>query len=505
MSDLDEDLLALAGGDVSEDSDDYEMGGSAASDDDYDMEEGFQGQDGEEDGGQDEEPNPYPLEGKYKDAGDREALLALPEMERESLLFERSQELQRFQERRLLAQRARQLAQQQKRTSSRTSKVKEVSKKAVKSSKLSELKKQRAKKSRRDAGDEEGSGDESEPGYDEDDEDDYDLGYADEDDYADNVEWASASTRQTVGLDEINRIRTGHSICEKFCFYPGFSRAVIGTFGRLAVNSKEYRLVKIVNIIHGKVYRIGGVKTNQYLVASQPGKGKRPFNMNLFSDSPVSQDELAKYQDLLSDYNSSGGAEDMLSFREYEDKLAELNQFLAKKLVGADFQEYIKRRGMFNDVSGLGANIVLKKTELSQKLQVCKERGDAKGVEYYEKKLRALGSSAKDKQNSVEEGEFSKLNERNRKMNINNIRKAEIERKKELVSSSGDAANPFRRLNTRAKMYYQEAKGEENEKAKLEVVSKAQVEVQVEIKSCEFKSVGGLDRFVSSVEYQFDY
>ena len=37
--------------------------------------------------------DPYPLEGKYKDEADREALDNMDEMEREQILFERMQEM----------------------------------------------------------------------------------------------------------------------------------------------------------------------------------------------------------------------------------------------------------------------------------------------------------------------------------------------------------------------------------------------------------------------------
>lgn len=49
--------------------------------------------------------NPYPLEGKYKDEQDREELEAMDEIKREEILFERSQEMDKFKERQYLQQR----------------------------------------------------------------------------------------------------------------------------------------------------------------------------------------------------------------------------------------------------------------------------------------------------------------------------------------------------------------------------------------------------------------
>ena len=63
-------------------------------------------------GDEDTFENPYPLENKYIDVEDRAKLLALPEVEREQVLYEREEEIQKLEEKRDLAQR---LKEQRKR------------------------------------------------------------------------------------------------------------------------------------------------------------------------------------------------------------------------------------------------------------------------------------------------------------------------------------------------------------------------------------------------------
>ena len=58
--------------------------------------------------------DPYPLEGKYKDEADREALDNMDEMEREQILFERMQEMDKYRERKYLQERMKQQQQQQR-------------------------------------------------------------------------------------------------------------------------------------------------------------------------------------------------------------------------------------------------------------------------------------------------------------------------------------------------------------------------------------------------------
>jgi RNA polymerase-associated protein RTF1 len=85
--------------------------------------------------------NPYPLEGKYKDEDDRERLLNLPEIEREQVLYQRSEELLRLKEKRDLAALVNQV---EPRRSGREGQLR--SEKAGKRDDLTELKKRREEK-----------------------------------------------------------------------------------------------------------------------------------------------------------------------------------------------------------------------------------------------------------------------------------------------------------------------------------------------------------------------
>ena len=103
----------------------------------------------EEEEEEEEFENPYPLEGKYKDQDDRQRLLQMTEIERENVLFQRSEELARLKERRDLAAlvkaRAKTDAGGKPRRSGREGQLR--SEKAGKRDELSELKKRREEKS----------------------------------------------------------------------------------------------------------------------------------------------------------------------------------------------------------------------------------------------------------------------------------------------------------------------------------------------------------------------
>jgi len=499
-----------------EEEDDYDIGDvdEDEEEDDYDMDEVYED---EED--VNEPVNPYPLEGKYKNEKDRSELEAMPEMQRESILFDRSQELQKYHEKKMLAQRAKQNQAQKQRSSSRSQKVKE-SARSVKSSKLSELKKQRERKSRK------ANRDEYDEDVDEEDEeeDDYDLGDVDEEDNyepefndyggGDDVQWAESTKRKVVDLHDINKIKTGHSIAEKYCFYPGFSSAIIGTFGKVHVSKTEFRMVKIENVIHKKPYQLGSVKTDQYFIVSQPGKDKKPFPMSHLSDEPIKEYEFAKYNQYINDANASGKRESLPSLRDVDEKYQELKTFASKKLEGKVFEEFIRRRSMFNDTS-VGANYVLKKSEFEQKLQMAKDNNDARAIKDYSERLRKLENHfRKSNPNKIKEGsstdQFAKLNERNRKLNMKAVKEAELINTEKRRTGAADKTDPFRRLTTRSRMYYQEIQKEENEKAKNDAIVAAQEEVEKKaketqlLKSAKYRNLGEMDKLISSIDFKFD-
>jgi len=89
--------------------------------------------------------NPYPLENIYKDEEDRQRLLNMPEVEREALLFDRSEEMKTRIEKIRLKEIVDSKMSGQPRRSGREGQLR--SEKAGKRDELSELKKRREEKS----------------------------------------------------------------------------------------------------------------------------------------------------------------------------------------------------------------------------------------------------------------------------------------------------------------------------------------------------------------------
>ncbi|CUS24226.1 LAQU0S14e03026g1_1 [Lachancea quebecensis] len=558
MSDIDEDLLALAGASSGEEEEeDVQIGASkkrSRSDhqssskrrivdedeeqeddkeegdqDDYNPEAASYGIDSEED--EVEEPNPFPLEGKYKDEEDRNYLESLPEMERETLLFERSQTMQKYQERRVLKERARnirdqqqkrQLQQEGKKTRSSTRSTRTTGHSDLKESRLSELKKQRAKKkgtydySDEEEEEEEGQDEEGEYGYqDEEDEseDDYEPMYKTSKTEGDEeVKWAEDEDLDRESeLADFNRIKIGRSFVAKFCFYPEFNDIVRGCYGRVNVGVDKrsgqtlYRMVKIEKVFLQKPYNMGKFFTNQYFGVTQ-GKDRKVFQMNFFSDGAITQPEFERY---LRSLETSEANKPSLYI--INNKSNEINSFVSQPVTSKLTDELVRNRMVFNKKLS-GTNAVLEKTILRDKLQFAKESGSERDVAKYSSQLRNLEKrlSSYEKHHENDQAGSKKLGaltSKNRRVNLDKGKNVEVAKKEDTPFDA--KTDPFSRLKTRTKIYYQEIQREENEKAK-ELARQEQLqkddlnlmEKERKLLFAKFKSLGGLEDVIGNMDLQ---
>lgn len=548
MSDIDEDLLALAGADDDEDEVLNTVSKRTKTSDntsskkrriEADSDEEDEGGDDDEDDynpgadldalDQEEEKHPFPLEGKYKDEDDREYLESLPEMERETLLFDRSQMVRKYQERKLFRDRKRQQERsknENKKTRSSGRTTHTTGHSDLKASKLSQLKRQREKKNQNRAYSSEEEEEEEESDYDiygqddykEDDaeyEDDYSpakgkRGYAEEDEDED-VQWAEDTNREAE-LSDFNKLRIGRSFVAKFCFYPGFNELVRGCYGRVNVGVDKrsgetlYRMVKIEKVFFQKPYSMGKYFTNQYFGVTQ-GKDRKVFQMNYFSDGLFTQNEYDRY---LRSLESSHQTKPSLYTLNNISK--DIVAFVSEPLTEERTNKIVRNRMVFNKKLS-GTNAVLEKTVLREKLQYAKESNNERDIAKYSSQLRNFEKrlNVYEKHHENDQAGIKKLSvltSKNRKVNMDKIKNVDIKKEDPAFDSKSD---PFSRLKTRTKIYYQEVQKEENEKAKakaqqeqLEKDEKAIAKKEKELLLAKFRRLGGFESIVGSINIHFD-
>lgn len=550
MSDIDEDLLALAGADEDEEdqvltthskrtkqSDNVsskKRSIEAVSDeeeDDYNPEYLGMG-DSEDEVNEEVEENPFPLEGKYKDEDDREHLESLPEMERETLLFERSQAMRKYQERKLFRERNRGLKRQQEKIQQQGKKVRSSSRTThqtghsdLKASKLVQLKKQRDRKIKgQNFSDEEDFEDEEDEeeyrGYEEESNDDDE--YNDEEDYnpygrtskyeendEDAVEWAEEETNRDADLGDFNKLRIGRSFVARFCFHPGFNDIIKGCYGRVNVGADKrtgqtnYRMVRIERVFLQKPYNMGKFFTNQYFGVTQ-GKDRKVFGMNYFSDGLITQQEYDRYVRALDSSHVSKPTLYLL-----RSKSKELVSFVSEPLTEKMTDDIVKNRMLFNKKLS-GTNAVLEKTVLKGKLQYAHENNNERDIAKYSAQLRNFEKrmNVYEKHHENDQAGSKKLGaltSKNRRLNMDKTRNVDPIKKEEITDSKSD---PFSRLKTRTKIYYQETQQEENERAKelaqqkkLEENEAARIKKENELLLAQYRRLGGLEKVVRNLDF----
>jgi RNA polymerase-associated protein RTF1 len=467
MSDLDEDLLALAG-----------AGEDGSTEEDTSLPKGVKREyaaederSGDDDMTEDEDMfvNPYPLEGKYKDEKDRAVLEAMPEIERESILFDRSQEMQQYNERRYLAQRARDRKQEEKDTVRRTSGRDKTSGPTSKKSKLSELKQKRQEKHRRAEGrvgyqqesseSEEESRSELESGSEENlDEYETDAEKSTKRRGTEKVEWAESKPQKEITVNDINKIQWGKTLFSKFCHNPGFEEVVVGCFVRVNIGFNRekqtyvYRACQVKRLVDCKPYTFENRTVDQNLVVAH-GTSEKTFEMAVCSDKSITEEEFNWWKGVMEKAGLG-----LPSLRRMDRKYDELKTFQSRTLTAAEINDMIKRR---QELTGntLGANTVIEKSMLQQKRAIAVENGRLEELEEIDRQIEDIDRILNKTKRRVDMDKLAKVNERNRKSNLEEIRRAEVlaveTRRKEALNHKSNSSNPFNRLRTSARIFYE--------------------------------------------------
>ncbi|GEQ66743.1 hypothetical protein JCM33374_g406 [Metschnikowia sp. JCM 33374] len=564
MSDLEDDLLALAGADSGSENDmsdvplkrartdsssrkkartsGDENSQQSNDDDDDDDEDDFdpevdvefggrggakdhdEDDDADDDEVMDEEDdsltNPYPLEGKYKDEADRASLLEMDEIEREQTLFERSQEMDRYNEKKYLQQRMKQQKLQgvEKKTRSSSRQTGTTTAKTSKSDKLSELRKQREQRTRRREDDYEDDEDDEEAGA-SGAEDDEELS----DEYADGDEavvWGAGKSQYKprtyvkATVSDINKIRVGRSFLSKFLYYKEFAESVVKTFGKINVGVDRrtrrpmYRAVQIEEVVYhpSKQYKLGENKTDIYLLVSQNKTQKKEFPLSVFSDADITQDEFERYAVELAKLN-----EEVPYVDDINEKAEQLHRLMNSGLSNKDIDEMVSRKQKLQ--KGIYAyDAVYQKSKVMDELKVAKQENNVSRVKELTNKLQQLEQilykdNARSSQSSSTS--MSKVNERNRKLNQTNIRKAEV--KSSILRKTTDLSDgdPFSRLKTTTRIFYQDLVNEENQKALQDAQANfdnmiaEKNEQEARIASSTYRVLGNFDKLIAQVDFNF--
>ncbi|KAH9474656.1 RNA polymerase-associated protein [Psilocybe cubensis] len=417
---------------------------------------------------EDDMQDPYPLEGKYKDEADKRELLAMTEFQREQVLEERAGERQRIQNARMLAD----LVRQQRGGSgddsvSRAAKRQHTQRGATKekSNKLDELKAKRKAKddkkrskvngspSQRERSsspqDMEISASESEDGQitkTEQEEERLMNAYDSQRNRRTSSKEDSADT--PCNMSDLESCRLSRDVLAKHCLKPWFQDYVTGAWVRYLIGQENgqpvYRICQINNLASDlvKPYKINEVTTNQAFELKH-GKSIRSFNMDKVSNGPFVDKEYDRLKKVCQ-------AEDVKlpTKLALEKKIAQMQRLVSQPMTEADITAMLQRKAQLQGNKNAGLS-TLERSTLLQKRTLAERRHDYAEVAEIEAQLAQHAANTPEPvRNDNTADLLAKVNERNRKANMESVRKAELQeaerkRRERKLAQSGAISAPI--------------------------------------------------------------
>ncbi|GJJ14780.1 hypothetical protein Clacol_009048 [Clathrus columnatus] len=400
--------------------------------------------------------NPYPLEGKYKDEADRARLLQLPEFEREGVLAARLEELQRYQDKVNLEN----MLKAQSGGGEESANIRRKhSVKGERTKKLDELRAKRKAKEdrnrvykdkpvspmdhRRSAS--------SEPELSDVTDEEGEINKEEEEDRRIQEFYKSAKPEKPT-REELEKMRVSRSQISKYVYNPWFEEWIIGSWVRYLIGDDPsgehiYRLcevkgnlrfyidshhmlidiVVLVGVVPtAKNYKVDDVFVNRMLELSH-GKAVKVFPMDKVSNSTFTDKEYDRIMKVLEDEKV-----DFPSRRALDKKMDQLRKLPDTPLTEADITVMIAQKNAINPGNVSITQAFNRKVELTQQRHLALKRQDYKEVAEIEKELESLASTqssanGRRERNDPQADLMAKVNERNRRANLEAVRKAEAE------------------------------------------------------------------------------
>ncbi|KAG6853749.1 hypothetical protein C0991_001765 [Blastosporella zonata] len=464
MSDfeLDDELLALAGVDKKRKRHQGSSKPSSSKKRKPDM------SDSEEDGPESEEGEEdelYPLEGKYVDEADRLRLMQLPEIEREEILAARLEEKQRKHDKWMVSQMVNQqthgkepegVAKAAKRQHTARGATKEKSRKLdeLKAKRKAKDEKQRTKGSpKRDRSsspmDMDISDDESEDGQ---------ISKFEQEEEKERKMFSKPPVDdQPAGLEDFEKCRLSRDMLAKHCMAPWFQDYVQNAWVRYLIGQENgapvYRICQISNlgVDNVKAYRVNDKQADQTLELKH-GKSVKPFPMDKVSNGPFLQKEFERLVRVCNNEDVKIPTKQAL-----EKKVGEMQKLVNQPITESDINAMLARKSQLNK-KPTGLSATMEKSRLMQARTLALRRADSAELAEIDLKISELVASQPQKEEAVDL--LARVNERNRKANMESVRKAELaeaerKRRDRKLAASGTQTpiDPSARLKIKPRLF----------------------------------------------------
>lgn len=470
--------------------------------------------------------HPYPLDGQYKDSADRDRILAMSEIEREEILYDRSKEVDQLKEKERLAarlkQRNAQAASDAKNIAARRSQRDAA---AAKLSAMQELKRKReARSNKSSAGPDEAVIKRSKRNYyssDESEDDEDDEGVV-----SSNDEYDTPATRLAEDKERAKREREAQDIegskpitfadalqirfsrksCLKFMYYPQFSETAINCFVRISIKSSDgrpkYRLCQVHRVMENSVtYKLATGEPCKGAFECAHGANRKPFDFTFISDSVFTEEEFDTWRDTMNRDQLP-----LMNRRRMKAKVQALQEMGDHRLTDSEINVMIEKK---RELSKIPRNVAAEKIRLTGLIAEARDNGRKEEMEKYQNDLAKLEELTANRGRNGDLDRLSKLNERNRQQNLKSVGKAEVEnmnkrQQAELLGRS--AGDPFSRLKTKPRTFYESTPNSSAPGSPMISATAASSDLlsKEPASASKVKRLGGIDSLIGNIDIDLD-
>ncbi|KAI0752664.1 plus-3-domain-containing protein [Daedaleopsis nitida] len=406
--------------------------------------------------------NPYPLEGKFIDEKDRANLLDMSEIDREAILAQRQEEMQRFTDKLQLDLMVKQQSgrgggeESVSKAAKRQHAVRGVTKE--KSKKLDELKaKRKAKDEKKRTRTNSPKRDRSDSPMDmetsDEEEEDGQFTKYDEEEERDRKLFSKIAPEEDspITLEDLKTCCLSRSKIARYCMAPWFDEYVKGAWVRYLIGNETnapnsppvYRICEVSDISPNTVkpYQIDDQMVNQELELKH-GDSVRRFPMDKISNGPIDPKEFERLTKTCETDKVK-----LPTKRQLEKKAAQLHKFATQPMTESDIASMLARKQAINSSKLSPAFLTMERSRLQQARTLAIRRQDYAEVEAIDAKLVEVTASLPSRETKEESSSdiLAKLNERNRRLNQEQVRKAEraeMERKRRERQLRAGTATP---------------------------------------------------------------
>jgi len=230
-------------------------------------------------------------------------------------------------------------------------------------------------------------------------------------------------------IADLEKCRLTRDSLAKYCLAPWFQEYVQGAFVRYLIGGAEdnvvYRICEISNLAADlvKPYKINDRTVNQAFELKH-GKSVRVFTMDKVSNGAFVDKEFERFKTTLINEKVK-----LPTKKQLERKVAQMEKLVTQPMTESDITAMLARKSQLSK-SRSAALLTMERSRLTQARTLAQRRMDFAEVAEIDKMLEDLNANAEISTPHVavteEEDKLAKVNERNRKANIEAVRRAEL-------------------------------------------------------------------------------